>query len=117
MSGRSIPSTALDRIQELRTLEDLFVLPDDFDPQVYFADSFGVVVNRTCIPERVRIRFRIRVSGFQRKYIRTLPLHASQQETEITDESSVFEFHLRPTLDFQQGCSPRQPTPTSGLKY
>ena len=89
---------ALDRIRELRTLEHLFVLPDDFDPQAYFADSFGVVVDGNCRPERVRVR----VSGIQRKYIRTLPLHASQQETEIAGDSSVFEFYLRPTLDFQQ---------------
>ena len=89
---------ALDRIRELRTLEHLFVLPDDFDPQAYFADSFGVVVDGNCRPERIRVR----VSGIQRKYIRTLPLHASQQETEIAEDSSVFEFYLRPTLDFQQ---------------
>lgn len=89
---------ALDRIRELRTSEHLFVLPEDFDPQAYFADSFGVVVDRNCKPERVRVR----VSGIQRQYLRTLPLHASQQETKITDDSSIFEFYLRPTLDFQQ---------------
>ena len=89
---------ALDRIQKLRTLEHLFVLPDDFDPQAYFADSFGVVVDGKCKPERIRVR----VSGIQRKYIRTLPLHTSQQETEIMNDSAVFEFFLRPTLDFQQ---------------
>ena len=49
-------------------------------------------------PEQVRVR----VSGIQRQYLRTLPLHASQLETEITDDSSVFEFYLRPTFDFEQ---------------
>ena len=67
---------ALDRIRELRTSEHLFVLPED--------------------------RIRVRVSGIQRQYLRTLPLHASQQETEIMDSSSVFEFYLRPTFDFEQ---------------
>ena len=38
----------------------------------------------------------------QRQFLRTLPLHASQKEVETTKDSSVFEFHLRPTLDFQQ---------------
>lgn len=89
---------ALDRIRELRTSEHLFVLPEDFDPQAYFADSFGVVVDGNCKPERVRVR----VSGIQRQYLRTLPLHASQQEAEVTDDSSVFEFYLRPTFDFEQ---------------
>jgi len=89
---------ALDRIRELRTSEHLFVLPEDFDPQAYFVDSLGVVVDGNCKPERVRVR----VLGIQRQYLRTLPLHASQQETEITDNSSVFEFYLRPTFDFEQ---------------
>lgn len=89
---------ALDRIRELRTSEHLFILPDDFDPQAYFADSFGIAVDESYKPERIQVR----VSGIQRQYLRTLPLHASQQETEITDDSSVFEFYLRPTLDFQQ---------------
>ncbi len=34
--------------------------------------------------------------------MRTLPLHASQTESEITEENSVFEYRLRPTVDFQQ---------------
>ena len=89
---------ALDRIRELRTSEHLFVLPKDFDPQAYFADSFGIAVDENYKPEQIQVR----VSGIQRQYIRTLPLHASQQETEITDDSSIFEFYLRPTLDFQQ---------------
>ncbi len=89
---------ALDRIRELRTSEHLFILPDDFDPQAYFANSFGIAVDESYKPEQVRVR----VSGIQRLYLRTLPLHASQQETEITNDSSVFEFYLRPTLDFQQ---------------
>ena len=89
---------ALDRIRELRTTEHLFVLPKDFDPQAYFADSFGIAVDENYKPEQIQVR----VSGIQRQYIRTLPLHASQQETEITDDSSIFEFYLRPTLDFQQ---------------
>lgn len=89
---------ALDRIQELHTTENTFTLPEDFDPQAYFADSFGITVDETCAVERVKLR----VQGIQRQYIRTLPLHASQREVETTEDSSVFEFHLRPTLDFQQ---------------
>lgn len=98
LSDERLRVYALDRIQELRTTENTFTLPEDFDPQAYFADSFGVTVDETCAVERVKIR----VQGIQRQYIRTLPLHASQQEVETTEDSSIFEFHLRPTLDFQQ---------------
>lgn len=98
LSDERLRVYALDRIQELRTTENGVALPKDFDPQAYFADSFGVTVDETYAVERVKIR----VQGIQRQYIRTLPLHASQQEVETTEDSSVFEFYLRPTLDFQQ---------------
>lgn len=89
---------SLDRIHELRTTENNFVIPEDFDPQTYFADSFGIAVDEDYDVESVRFK----VSGVQRQYIRTLPLHASLRETEITDNYSIFEVRLRPTLDFQQ---------------
>lgn len=98
LSDERLRVYALDRIQALRTTENAFTLPGDFDPEAYFADSFGVTVDEDCSVERVRIL----VQGVQRQYLRTLPLHASQKEVETTKDSSVFEFHLRPTLDFQQ---------------
>ena len=79
-------------------IELLDPLSDDFDPEAYFADSFGVTVDEDCSVERVRVR----VQGVQRQYLRTLPLHASQKEVETAEDASVFEFYLRPTLDFQQ---------------
>lgn len=98
LSDERLRVYSLDRIHELRTTENSFTLPENFDPQTYFADSFGVVVDEKCAVERVKIR----VQGIQRQYIRTLPLHASQKEVETMEDVSVFEFHLRPTLDFQQ---------------
>jgi len=98
LSDERLRVYSLDRIHELRTTGNTFTLPEDFDPQAYFADSFGVVVDEKCAVERVKIR----VQGIQRQYIRTLPLHASQKEVETTEDASVFGFHLRPTLDFQQ---------------
>lgn len=35
-------------------------------------------------------------------YLRTLPLHESQREIEGDDESTLFEYHLKPTFDFYQ---------------
>ena len=98
LSDERLRVYSLDRIHELRTTENAFTLPENFDPQAYFADSFGIVVDEKCAVERVKIR----VQGIQRQYIRTLPLHASQREVETAKDASVFEFHLRPTLDFQQ---------------
>ena len=89
---------SLDRIVSLQTTDHPFTLPDDFDSEAYFADSFGVTVDEDYSVGRVRVR----VQGIQRQYIRTLPLHASQKEVETAEDASVFEFYLRPTLDFQQ---------------
>ena len=45
---------------------------------------------------------RVRVSGDGVKYLRTLPLHASQQEVETRDDYAIFEFHVAPTPEFYQ---------------
>jgi predicted DNA-binding transcriptional regulator YafY len=42
------------------------------------------------------------VSARQANYLRSLPLHHSQQEIESTTEYSIFQLTLRPTYDFQQ---------------
>ena len=35
-------------------------------------------------------------------YLRTLPLHESQQELGGDDNSTLFEYHIKPTFDFYQ---------------
>ena len=89
---------ALDRVEEVQPTESRFRLPKNFDAKEYFADSFGIIVDGEYAVERVRIK----VFDGQRNYLRTLPLHATQQEVETTEEYSVFAFRLRPTFDFQQ---------------
>ena len=88
----------LDRMDVVRTTEQPFSVPPAFDGREYFADSYGIITDAEVIVEKVRLR----VSAEQRQYLRSLPLHHSQCETECTDNYSVFEFYLRPTFDFQQ---------------
>ena len=89
---------ALDRMEVVETTETAFKLPKNFDAKEYFADAFGIIVSDDCKVERVEVK----VMDSQREYFRTLPLHSSQQETETTDDYSVFAFRLRPTFDFVQ---------------
>ena len=89
---------ALDRVFDVETTETHFKLPKNFDAKEYFADAFGIIVDENYKVERVEVK----VMGRQREYLRTLPLHSSQRETETTDDYSVFTFRLRPTFDFQQ---------------
>jgi len=89
---------SLDRIQSLRTTETPFKLPKSFCPEAYFENAFGVIVGENIDPCTVQIK----VYGNKRKYLQTLPLHYSQQETEVDENDSVFSYFLSPTYDFKQ---------------
>ncbi len=84
---------ALDRMSNVRIDKASFALPDGFDPEAYFRDSFGIVVTRQA-PRRIVLR----CDPLQAKYLRALPLHASQQET-VHDTYSLFTYRMRVTDD------------------
>ena len=103
MVGRNWPAGkdivfCLDRIQDFRLSSHTFEYPEDFDPQEYFKGCIGVIPGEECGIERVKIK----VCAGQANYLRDLPLHKSQQESERTDSYSIFELQVRPTFDFQQ---------------
>ena len=88
---------SLDRIQQLTTLDTKFVYPKDFDPEAYFTDYFGIMIENKNL-ETIRIK----VYGMHVQYIRSLPLHHSQCEIKTTEDYSIFEYRMKPTLDFRQ---------------
>ena len=93
---------ALDRILSIEILEQTYEIPQDFDGQDYFKHSYGIF-RGNAQPERIVIE----VNEMEAKYLRTLPLHASQKEipyssTPLHPYSSRFEFYLAPTFDFEQ---------------
>lgn len=89
---------SLDRIISLNLTNKKFTYPKDFDPKVYFRGSFGVILGYDCKIENVRLK----VDASQANYLRSLPLHPSQEEVERHDDYSIFTLRLRPTFDFQQ---------------
>lgn len=93
----NIRTFSLDRIQQLTTLDAKFVYPKDFDPEAYFADYFGIMIENKKLGT-----IRIKVYGMHVQYIRALPLHRSQCEIETTVDYSIFEYRMKPTLDFRQ---------------
>ena len=93
----NIRTFSLDRIQQLTTLDAKFVYPKDFDPEAYFADYFGIMIENKKL-ETIRIK----IYGMHVQYIRALPLHRSQCEIETTVDYSIFEYRMKPTLDFRQ---------------
>ena len=89
---------SLDRMTSAENTDEHFLFPEDFDGQTYFKDSYGIERNTGIEPELIVIR----AYGDKASYIRSLPLHPSQKETDITDEYSDFALYLRPTFDFRQ---------------
>ena len=94
----SLRTYSLDRIQEIRTIDKSFKIPKDFDPDAYFENAFGIIKNEEIKPCVVKIK----VFRNQQKYLKTLPLHPSQQEIEITNEYTIFSYYISPTFDFKQ---------------
>lgn len=89
---------ALDRIHLLQQTRQDFKLPEKFNAENYFADWFGIVHDEQYEPCTIRLK----VWTKQRNYFRTLPLHHSQEETEINDDWSIFEYRMAPTWDLEQ---------------
>lgn len=89
---------ALDRLQKCEPTGENFKLPANFDAEAYFHDCYGIINVKDIVAQDVVIR----VADYQANYLRALPLHHSQTETETNLTHSTFRFHLKPTFDFRQ---------------
>lgn len=87
---------SLDRIFGLWKKKEKFTMPDDFDPTEFFQNYYGVIAGTKGKPETVKIK----ISAGQTNYLRSLKLHATQDEIERTDEYSIFSYRLRAEYDF-----------------
>ena len=89
---------ALDRVLKANLTDEAFKYPKRFDPESYFRDCFGIIHDDECPLEIVKLK----VSVDQANYLRSLPMHHSQEEIESNEDYSIFTVYLRPTFDFQQ---------------
>lgn len=94
-TGHHYATYSLDRMRSVVLTGETFRMPDDFSPQEYFSEYFGVLTDETPLARIV-----IRAYGRTADYLRTLPLHDSQREVGGTADHADFELHLRPTGDF-----------------
>lgn len=93
--GKELRLYGLDRILNTERTTTPFVLPQNFDAEAFFANGYGVTVDERK-PEIVRIS----VDAYQANYLRSLPIHPSQEETERNNDYSVFQFFIVPTYEF-----------------
>lgn len=91
---RKLKTYALDRMSRIELTGERFEMPADFDPEEYFRDSFGIVVDNSEPREVI-----LRTDHKQAKYLRALPLHHSQTEM-IHDQFVDFTYRLRLTEEF-----------------
>lgn len=89
---------ALDRILGVQETDVKFHIPADFDAERYFANMYGVYrPNDVEAPMHIRVR----TYNGEWNYLRTLPLHASQTEVEVTEEYVDFAFTMYDTRDLR----------------
>lgn len=88
-----VKTYALDRMDQVHLSSKTFALPPDVNADDYFRDSFGLVVTRAAAKTVT-----LRVDHVQAKYLRALPLHASQEEF-VHDGFSLFRYRMRITDD------------------
>ena len=65
-----------DRIIQIEQTNKTFTIPSSFDAEKYYAHTIGIYVDENLKPQKVRIR----VYGKQVDYLRSVPLHRTQEE-------------------------------------
>lgn len=97
-TGRWMATYSLDRMDDVTLTEESFKMPEDFSPEDFFAEYFGVLTDNTVPMAHVVVR----AYGKTPNYLRTLPMHHSQREVNTTEEYADFALDIRPTFDFQE---------------
>ncbi|MFG6381983.1 MAG: WYL domain-containing protein [Muribaculum sp.] len=92
----TIKTYALDRMTEPALQTTTYTIPEDFDAEAYFHDSYGIIFDEGQVK-----RVAIRTDPRQAKYFRSVPLHHSQQEV-LHDSYSIFYYNIKITPDFVQ---------------
>ena len=88
---------ALERMRAVQLKSDHAIPSIKMEPDRFYADCFGIIHDDQR-PEWIRFK----VYGHQVSYIRTKPLHVSQEEIETTAEYAIFRIYVRPSFDLVQ---------------
>lgn len=85
----------LERISDLEITRKKFEYPKDFNPDSKFKYSFGIITDGTK-PEKIKLW----LSHDQANYIKSLPLHHSQNVVSENETECIIELYMSPTYDF-----------------
>ena len=95
--NNTLHTYSLDRITSLTKTTSTFKMPKHFSISEFFSDCFGIIKDATSKQHIV-----MKAADFQAKYLKTLPLHESQQIVSEDAYYTVFSYDLCPTFDFKQ---------------
>lgn len=96
LKDNKVKSFALDRLSDLDITKKRFRIPDDFNVNRHYKYCFGIISPNGHKPEEIELSF----DPFQGKYIKTLPLHESQQILIDNEEELRIKLTLFITHDF-----------------
>lgn len=97
--GKEICTFALDRIQNIVSLtNEIFRDHKTFDPHTYFNDIVGVTRNTADKPTCIEFL----ADQTQAPYIKTKPIHASQQIVEERKDGIVFSIDVVPNFELER---------------
>lgn len=88
---------SFDRMDSAELSAESFRMSPEHMPQVMFNDTYGIINDDNRV-ENVILKFNLK----QGNYIRTRPLHHSQELVSQDEDSMTFRLRLKPTLDFVQ---------------
>lgn len=91
-----IKTFGLDRISDIKLSNLNFETPINFDPEEAFKNSFGIINGDDKHPVKIILSFTKRESN----YVKSLPLHHSQELVFENGNESHFQYFLLPTYDF-----------------
>ena len=95
---KALKSFGLDRINRLEIMPQKFREKYNYNFREHFKNAFGVMNLTEQNPQKIVLK----CSRHQGEYIRSFPLHQSQNEIQENENEIYFEFFLHPTYDFLQ---------------
>jgi predicted DNA-binding transcriptional regulator YafY len=97
LKDNKIKSFALDRLSDLEISKKHFQFPEDFNVNEYYKHCFGIIS-----PEEGQQLQEVILSfdAFQGKYIKSLPLHESQEILADNDNELLIKLTVFVTFDF-----------------
>jgi len=92
----NIKTFALDRFKDMDVTKKKFTYPSNMNPKDFFKDVYGIIASNGSSPEEIVLSF----DPYQGNYIKSYPLHTSQEIVKDDKEELVVSLKIHTTYDF-----------------